>query len=300
MTLLLIGLLAGLALASIYLLIAMSFTLVVGVSSVFNFLQATYVMLASVLTYVGVHQWGMSPFAVLPILLALGAVAGAVTNWLLVRPIASRAEHIIETALLTTLGASTAIVAVVTIVFGSEAKTVSPYVPAEPWVIGSVPVNRTNLLIIVVTFAIAVLFDLVLRKSRIGRITRLTLEDKEGARLSGIDTARVTTFSFAAAGALAALAGWLIVPVIAASPSEAEHLAFFAFAAMALGGFGSFGGAAIGALVVGLVQGIAPLYINANWTVVLVLLGVTALLLIRPSGLRGTAGLFGASSVREI
>jgi branched-subunit amino acid ABC-type transport system permease component len=166
--------------------------------------------------------------------------------------------------------------------------------------IGPLPLNRMNVLIIGVTFIIAILFDLILRRSTIGRITRLTLEDKEGAQLSGINTARTTTYSFAAAGALAALAGWLIVPVTAASPSSAAHLAFFAFAAMAVGGFGSFSGAAIGAVVVGVVQGVAPLYVNTNWTTVIILVGVTVLLIIRPSGLRGTAGLFGASGVREI
>jgi branched-chain amino acid transport system permease protein len=300
MTLLLIGLLAGLALASAYLLIAMSFTLVVGVSSVFNFLQATYVMLAMVLTSIGVDHFGFSPFVVLPFLLVLGAAAGILTNLLLVKPIANRADHLIETALLTTLGASTAVVAIVSINFGSEAQAVKPYVAPEPWMIGPVPLNRMNVLIIGVTFVIAILFDVILRRSTIGRITRLTLEDKEGAQLSGINTARTTTYSFAAAGALAALAGWLIVPVTAASPSSAAHLAFFAFAAMAVGGFGSFSGAAIGAVVVGVVQGVAPLYVNTNWTTVIILVGVAVLLIIRPSGLRGTAGLFGASGVREI
>jgi branched-subunit amino acid ABC-type transport system permease component len=300
MTLLLIGLLAGLALASAYLLIAMSFTLVVGVSGVFNFLQATYVMLAMVLTSIGVDHFGFSPFVVLPVLLVLGAAAGVLTNLLLVKPIANRADHLIETALLTTLGASTAVVAIVSIGFGSEAQAVKPYVAPEPWMIGPLPLNRMNVLIIGVTFIIAILFDLILRRSTIGRITRLTLEDKEGAQLSGINTARTTTYSFAAAGALAALAGWLIVPVTAASPSSAAHLAFFAFAAMAVGGFGSFSGAAIGAVVVGVVQGVAPLYVNTNWTTVIILVGVTVLLIIRPSGLRGTAGLFGASGVREI
>jgi branched-chain amino acid transport system permease protein len=300
MTLLFVGLFAGLALASVYLLIAMSFTLIVGVSGVFNFLQATYMMLAAVLTYVFVNLHGWSPYMALVLLLPLGALAGMVTNWVLVQPVEGRAKHLIEAALLTTLGAGTAIVAIVSILFGSESKTVQPYVSPDPWVIGSISINQTNVLIVVVSFTFAALFDQILRRTTMGRITRLTLEDKEGAELSGIKVKRVTTYSFAAAGAIAALAGWLIVPVIAASPSSAEHLAFFAFAAMTIGGFGSFGGAAIGALMVGLVQGIAPLYIDANWTIVLVVLGVGLLMVIRPSGLRGTAGLFGASAVREI
>jgi branched-subunit amino acid ABC-type transport system permease component len=300
MTLLMIGLLAGLALASVYLLIAISFTLVVGVSGVFNFLQATLVMLATIATYILVIEWKWNPVLALPLLLVGGAVAGLLTDWLLIKPAQSRSHHLIETALLTTLGASTALVALTNMRFGSDTKIVRTYVSSEPWQLGSVPVNKTNLLIIVVTLAIAVMFEQILRRTTVGRVTRVALEDREAAQLAGINVKRVQSASFAVAGAVSALAGWLIVPLIGAAPSNAERLAFFAFAAMAVGGFGSFAGAAVGAVFVGLIQGIAPIYMNASWALVLVVVLVGAFLLVRPAGLRGVAGLFGAQSVREI
>lgn len=300
MTVLLIGLVAGLALASVYLLIATSFTLIVAVSGVFNFLQGTVVMLACVGSFIFTMQQGWPPLVALAVLLVIGLVIGVLTNLLLVRPAEGRAHHMIETTLLTTLGAGTAIVAITTMLFGSEGRRVTPYVSAEPWIVGSFPLNKTNVLIIVVTFAIAVAFDQLMRRSTAGRMTRVTLEDKEAAQLAGINVKRVVTLSFAAAGALAMLAGWLIVPVIGASPSSASYLAFYAFAAMALGGFGSFSGAAIGAVIVGLIQGVLPVYINPSWTTILLIVLVTGLLVVRPAGLRGVAGLHGAQGIREI
>jgi len=295
-----IGLLAGLALASVYLLIAMSFTIIVGVSGVFNLLQATWVMLATVASYqlIGLRDW--NPVLALLVLMIGGAVAGLLTNWIIVQPAEKRSDHVIETTLLTTLGASTAIAALAAMRFGSDAKTVHPYVSSQPWMVADVPVSKTSVLIIAVTFVIAFIFERFLHKSAAGLMTRVTLEDPEGAELSGIRVRRVVSYSFAGAGALAALAGWMVAPVLAASTSNAQPLAFYAFAAMALGGFGSFTGAAIGALVVGLLQGMLPLYINPSWTLILVVLLVTALLIVRPAGIRGVAGLHGAQGVREI
>jgi branched-chain amino acid transport system permease protein len=299
MTLLMIGVLAGLAFASIYLLIAISFTLVVGVSGVVNFLQASLVMLATVATYVLVER-GWNPVLALPLLLVGGAAVGVFTDWLLIRPAQARSDHLIETALLTTLGASTVIAAVTTMRFGSDTKTVETYVSSEPWQVGSIPISKTVLLIIVVTLAVAVFFEQVLRRTTVGRVTRVTLEDRDAAQLAGINVKRVQSASFAVAGAVSVLAGWLIVPLLGAAPSNAEVVAFYAFGAMAIGGFGSFSGAVVGALFVGLVRGITPAYLSASWTLVIVVLAIMAFLIVRPAGLRGIAGLFGAKSVREI
>jgi branched-subunit amino acid ABC-type transport system permease component len=300
MTVLLLGFVAGLALASVYLLIAMSFTLILAVSGVFNFLQGTIVMLGCVGTFLLATKHGWHPLAALAVLLLVGTATGVLTNVVLVRPAEGRAHHKIETTLLTTLGAATAVVAITSMTFGSEGRRVTPYVSPRPWTLGSFPLNKTSVLIIVVTFAIAIAFDQVMRRSTAGRMTRVTLEDAEAAQLAGINVKRVVTLSFAAAGALGMLAGWLVVPVLSASPSSAEQLAFYAFAAMALGGFGSFSGAAIGAVIVGLIQGIAPVYINPSWTTIVVIVLVAALLVVRPAGIRGVAGLYGAQGVREI
>src|SRR3954463_7067347 len=86
MTVLLLGLVAGLALASVYLLIAMSFTLIVAVSGVFNCLQGTVVMLGCVGTYLLAMKYGWHPLAALAVLLLIGTAIGVVTNLLLVRP----------------------------------------------------------------------------------------------------------------------------------------------------------------------------------------------------------------------
>ena len=118
--------------------------------------------------------------------------------------------------------------------------------------------------------------------------------------LMGIDTRRVITLVFGVAGALSAIAGFLVAPVIHASAFTAQELAFFGFAGMAIGGFGSFSGALLGGVVVGLIYGLVPVLWDPHLTVPILWAVVVAVLLVRPMGLLGTAGLFGSAKSREI
>jgi branched-subunit amino acid ABC-type transport system permease component len=116
----------------------------------------------------------------------------------------------------------------------------------------------------------------------------------------GVNTVRVIMISFCVAGAMAMIAGWLVAPVLSASAYSAQNQAFFAFAAMAIGGFGSFNGAMIGAVVVGMGQGLIPAYLSPSWTIPLLLVFALVLLIIKPTGLLGRAGLFGAAAQRQV
>ena len=69
---------------------------------------------------------------------------------------------------------------------------------------------------------------------------------------------------------------------------------------MAIGGFGSFAGALVGGVVVGLIYGVVPVVLDSHLTVPVMWLAVVAVLLVRPSGLLGTAGLFGSARLREV
>jgi len=300
MTVFFIALETGLALGAIYVLVALSFTLVLAVSGVFNFLLGSSVMIATVLSFILAVEHGWPILGVISAIVFFGFLAGLVTHTLAVRPVLARSKNIVETTLLATLGAATAVNAAVALAFGSEPRPVPGYVSAQPWQLGSLPINKTYFVIVVVTFGIGFGFDQFLRRTDTGRVIRVTLEDPEGARTLGVDTARITLVSFAVAGGLAALAGWLVAPVILASPYSSAPLTFYAFAGMAIGGFGSFAGATFGGVVVGLTVGFIPAYLNPDWVNPTVLVLTTVILLVRPHGLLGTAGLFGATRLREL
>ncbi len=133
-----------------------------------------------------------------------------------------------------------------------------------------------------------------------GTVFRMTLEDPEGARLMGIDTGKVVVLTFMLAGLLSALTGFLAAPVVSASTFNAHDLAFFGFAGMAIGGFGSFVGALVGSVLVGLIVGITPSVADPHLAVPLVWVLVLSVLLFKPSGLWGAVGLFGAARARDV
>lgn len=300
MNLFLIALEKGIALGSIYVLVALSFTLILAVSGVFNFLQGTVLMIATVLSFILTVRYQWPLIAIIGTIVLFGVLSGIITHTLFVRPVVNRSRNLTETTLLATLGGSIAAGAAVALPFGSESRPVPSYVSNSPWQLGGLAVSKTYVVILLATLVITIVLVQILRRTDIGRITRVTLEDLEGARLLGVNTGRVVLISFAVAGGLAALAGWLVTPVISASPFSSTSIVFYAFAAMAVGGFGSFEGAMLGGGIIGLAVGLIPAYTNPEWVDPAILILVILSLVIRPAGLLGTAGLFGATQQREL
>jgi len=299
-TLLFIAVVTGLGFAAIYVLIAISFTLILASSGVFNFAQSVPVGLAGIVSYLATSQYGWPPLVAAAAAVALGSLAGFVTYLVAVRPALGRGNFFTETTLLTTIGLGTAASALVAYMFGSEARPVQSYITTTPVAIGDAPLRPVYVVMIVVAAVATMLVDRVMRRTEMGHVFRLTLEDREGAQLLGVNTYKVIAYTFVVAGALAAVAGFLIAPVIGASAFTAQHLAFYGFAGMTIGGFGSFAGALAGGSIVGLIVGITPAYTDPALATPLVWAAMVLILLLRPSGIAGAGGLFGAASAREV
>ncbi len=299
-TALLLGVVTGLALASIYVLITMSFTLVLAVSGVFNFAQGSIVMAGSIMVFVLGIQLGWPLLITVAAVTILGLLAGVVSYWLAIWPAIGRSHSFTHTTLMTTIGLGLAVNALAALLFGSDSYRVPSYVTDNPLVVSGLPIRPIYLLMIVVGIVTTILIDLVVRRTAIGHVFRVTLEDPEGARLQGVNIRRTIILTFAVAGAMSGLAGLLIAPVISASAFSAHELAFFGFAGMAIGGFGNLIGGLVGALIVGLVAGVTPIVTDPNLTLPLLWLIVVTTLLIKPSGIGGIVGLFGASRVRDV
>lgn len=300
-TALALGILTGLALASVYVLIALSVTLVLAVSGIFNFAQGSIVMLGTILSFVlGVQLSWAGPLVALAIACA-GAAGGLATYLIAVYPAMGRSQSFSHTAVLTTIGFGSAANAIAALLFGADTFRVPSYVSDVPIYLFSIPLRPTYLIIIAAGFGLAIAIELVVRRTQYGHIFRATLEDAEGAELLGINTRRVIVAAFCAAGVLSALAGYLVAPMVGASAFTAQELAFYGFAGMTIGGFGSFAGALVGGLVVGLLGGLLPsMVLDPHLTLPITWLTAIVVLLVRPSGLWGAVGLFGSARLRDV
>jgi branched-chain amino acid transport system permease protein len=298
--LLLVAVVSGIGIGSVYVLLALSYNLVLGSSGVFNLAQGTVVMAGTLGAYLVEVRYGWPIWTAVPILAAFGFAAGRLTELLGVRPVAGRSVSVAEAAIVTTLGLGLIGDSTAGLTFGSDPQPVPSYTSTTPLLVGGVPIRPVFVVMVAVTLLIALGFDRVARRTQVGHMLRATLEDREAAELLGIDTRRVTRVVFGLAGTLSALAGFLLAPITLASPFVANDLGLYGFAAMAVGGFGSFTGSLVGGVLVGIVGSLVPAVASAHLARPAIFVMVIAILLIRPGGLFGTAGLFGSRKLREV
>lgn len=282
-----IGIATGIALGGVYSLIGLGFTLVVASTRLFLFVFESVVSLGGILAYFFLNDEHWPIGAAIVTICVIGALAGLLLDVTVHRPLIGRVRDMNIAVLVATIGLSIAVDAALSLIFGGDPRQTEAYASATPFIIAQIPVQWSFVVIVAVLVVIAAGFGWMLRSTSIGHQLVALQQDPEGAELLGIRVGRLRTGVFALAGLLSALAGFLITPIADASASTGSTLIIPAFAAMAAGGFGSFTGAIVGGMLVGLVEGIVPLYTTVN-AVNPILLGViVVVLLLRPVGLFG-------------
>jgi branched-chain amino acid transport system permease protein len=282
----------GLGLGAMYFLIASGLSLIYGLMGVLNFAHGAFITVGSYGTWwfsthvfdgVGSVLWRFLLSALFG--LVCGAVFAALVELVLIRPLYSR--HIEQ--VLVTVGLQLAFVALITGIWGPDAKTfvVPPWLHETTDVFGAhIPNDRW--IEIATAAAVLALLQLFLRKTRYGLIIRAGVENRAMVQALGIDVRKAFTLVFAIGGIAAAIAGVLSgVYFNTVSPEQGTSLLIFAFIVVVIGGLGSIPGSAVAAVVVGLTQQYANYYASSGVgdMVVVLLLGVV--LLARPRGFAG-------------
>ncbi len=287
--LLALQLFTGLALGSVFVLLAVGLSLIFGLLTVVNFAHGAFYMLGA---YAGVFFIGYLgnfwlTLAVVP--LAVGAVGLAVERWL-VRPLYGRG---IDYPLMLTFGLAYVLVEVVRILFGAEGMPFDgpdSLMGAVDIGVGYFPAYR--LFVIAATAALVLALWLFLEKTSYGLVIRAGARDGEIVRVLGIDISRVWLVVFALGTAVAGLAGVLSAPMRSVFPDMGTTVLVEAFVVTVVGGMGSLAGAVVAGLLVGVVVSMTSLFAPAMAEVSMFAL-MALVLLVRPQGLFGKKGLMG-------
>jgi branched-chain amino acid transport system permease protein len=133
-----------------------------------------------------------------------------------------------------------------------------------------------------------------LRLTRLGQAIRATGQDRDVARLMGIDHYHIYGVAFGIGMALVALAGAVLIPFYYVHPTVGGVFGTNSFIIVILGGLGSVPGALCGGILIGLIESLGAQFMNATWTAVVVYAVFLIVLFIRPSGLLGKKNLFQA------
>ena len=138
-----------------------------------------------------------------------------------------------------------------------------------------------------VAFGVSLVVWWVLKTTRFGRAVRSVSQAPELAEISGISIVQVRNATFALGAAMAGLAGVLMAPTFASDPQLGIRFLIKAFAVIIVGGMGSYPGAIIGALLLGIVEVVGGYWTGAVFGSALLFLIMLAVLLIRPRGILG-------------
>ena len=281
--------LTGIALGSIYALLALGLCLIFGMLTVVNFAHGAFFMVGA---FLGVYFLGLTGnfwFSLLLVPLITGLM-GLFTERFLVRPMYGRG---IDYPLLLTFGLSYVLIELARIIFGIEG--MPSITPAG--LTGSVNVGfgyfpKYRLFLILATAVIILCIWLFIQKTRYGLIIKAGSRDQEILKVLGVDIAKVWLIVFAVGTAIAGLSGILASPTRSVNPEMGIPILAESFVVTVVGGMGSPVGAVVAGLLVGIVYSMTSLFAPELAELSIFVL-MAVVLIIRPQGLFGKAGLMG-------
>lgn len=285
---------SGLIVGLYYALMAVGLTMIFGILEIINFAHGEFYMIGAytytlVATALGVPAW-----LALIVALIAGGIIGWVTERLLMRPLyaAYTSWNFLrdEYAVVVTFGLSLLLI-------NLAVRLVGPYAYRGPALWGAMriaigPVLLTGQQIVIVLLGIAVLagVSLFVKFSLWGRQVQAVAQNRLGASLAGIDTAKASSIIFTLSGVLAALAGALLAPVINPTPDVGSFPAIKSYVIVVLGGMGSLPGSILGSLILGVLESFGAVYISYAYRDTYGLAILILVLWLRPQGLLGMKG----------
>ena len=238
----------GISYGALLFLVGSGLSLIFGVMRIVNLSHGAYFLLGGYVALTVIWTTGSWVLAIPLAALAIGAV-GLVMERVFLRPLGFDP---LRQVLLTVGFAFLFQQAALDIWTGNNFDIERPALLAQSVQVGALHLEAYRIFMIVLAAAIGLALWLAMEKTRIGAMVRATVDDAQMARGVGIDTSRISMFIFALGAALAALGGVIGGAFLGIYPGLDFEILPLAFAVVIIGGMGSLGGAAIGALIVGL------------------------------------------------
>jgi branched-chain amino acid transport system permease protein len=284
----LIVLVTGLAVGSLYAMTALVYNVMYSTSKVLSVTTGHIAMLGAVFGawFLGVLGWPV--WLALPAAAVVGAAFGFLTDLVAIRRVITRSdEHL---WLLSTLAVATMVQQAVGLWWGTEPRPFPRLVPQEP----AGALDQKYWLPIVFVLVMAAALGLFYKKTMFGKVFVAMSEDQFAARARGIATTRVRALSYVISGALGAVAGFATGQLTYAFFALGTTLTLNGFIALAVGGLGSNLGALVGGWALGIVSMVASHYFGGEYQQTIAVGLLMLALLVRPQGL------FGSKHVRPV
>lgn len=274
----------GLTLGSTYSLIALGFTLVLGLLNMLNIAHGDVFMFGAFLG-LSFAMMGIPLYLALILAMVGAGIIAVIIERACFRPL--RKAHFLM-PLLSTIAFGILLQNVATQIWGSEPSRYPQTTELAQFQLGPVLVSSVDIIIIAISLFLMVGMDQFVRRTRFGRAMRATSEKAQTASLLGVDVNRVIIFTFFASGALAGVAGVLTALVyLQITPFIGIRQGLIGMVAMVIGGVGNLRGAMIGGLIIGIIEIMNDAYFTASYRDI-ILFGLFFIFIVfKPEGLFG-------------
>jgi branched-chain amino acid transport system permease protein len=271
----------SLSVASVTILIGIGITLIFGLAGIVNFAHGEFLMVGGIVTWFLVNagvNFFVALFGAMIMVGALGFVAErGLFRFTLDRPM---------NGFIMSIGLSVILQHVVIRIFNEVQKTI-PDPVGQVWVVGGVNIIAMRAIVVAITAIVVAVTYFGISRSRYGIALRASIADQDTAALMGIPVRKYVTGVFIYGSLLAGLGGALMIALFPITPFTGSVVIIRGFAVSLIGGLGNVGGAVVGGLLLGLVDGLSAGYGSPEWTDAYSLVLMIAVLIIRPQGLLG-------------
>ncbi len=273
----------GLAVGSIYGLVALGFAVVFKATDVFNFAQGMFVVCGAFFAVTAVSTLQL-PFPI-AILFIIGAAAlmGVVIHMLLIQPLSGRP---MLSVIMLTIALSIVMRALIEMFYGSQGRPLNTPLPNGVFVVGNLRMSQLHLTAMVVSWVCMAGFGAFFKFTPIGLLMRATADGHEAAVVSGVNVNVMNRLAWAIGSVLAAIGG-LFLGQLQIVSTELESIGLLALPAVVIGGMQSIPGAIIGGILVGLIEQLASTYISPKSADIVIYGLLLLILMVRPWGLFG-------------
>ena len=278
----------GLAVGSVYSLVALGFVLIYKASSVINFAQGELLMVGAYVCLAMLTTFQVPFWAGFLLTMAFSVVLALSIERFVLRPMIG--EPVISIIMIT-IGLSLVLKSFVSSIWGTQIKVFPPIFPQTPIKLGEIVVSQVYVYTFLASMVFLVLFALFFKYSRMGIAMRATANSNQVALSMGISVKKVFAISWCVAAVVSAVGGILIGNINGVNITLSS-IGLKVFPAVILGGLDSIPGAVLGGLIIGVLENLSGGYLDQLFGggvkevapfVVLVII-----LMVKPYGLFGT------------
>ena len=272
----------GLLLGALYALLACGLNLIFGVMRVINIAHGEFLMLGAFGAFFLFSIFDINPLLALVIIVPLAFLLGYIVQRILIERLVGGPEL---SSLLATYGLSILVMNLSLASFTSDFRSVPVF--QGSFIIGEIAFSKPRLIAAGVSIVITWTVYLFLEKSKRGKAIRAVSQHPEIAQICGIDATQIRMLTFGMALAMAASAGVLISMIFSFSPEIGADFILKSFAIIVIGGMGSFIGAFLGGLILGLGESFTAFFLTGQWAEGVAYFLLVLVLLVKPKGLGG-------------